>query len=173
MNYLIIKSLHVISVISWFAGLIYLGRLLIYHQEASSKPNKEKQVLQAQFQLMSKRVLRIICNPAMIASFIFGFYIAGASGAFAHPWFQAKFSLTILLVIYHMLAANIMKKQVKQTAEYWTSTRLRIFNEILTIFLISIIFLVITKDIMLSLKATTICILSVLGIMLIVKQLKK
>lgn len=173
MTYLIIKSLHVVSVMSWFAGLIYLGRLFIYHQEAALKPGTEKKILQTQFELMQKRVLRLICNPAMIASFIFGLHIAGTSKAFSAPWFHVKFALTILLLIYHMVAANIMKKQAKKTALFWTSSRLRVFNEILTIIIIMIVFLVITKNVIVSLKATGLALGAIAIIMISINKIKK
>ena len=98
--YVYVKALHIISVISWFAGLVYLGRVFIYHREASDKSELESKVLISQFSIMEKRVLNYICHPAMCLSFIFGLYMLFYAKIYYQNWFHFKFVLIILLFIY-------------------------------------------------------------------------
>ena len=144
--YLIVKSIHIISVMSWFAGLVYLGRVLIYHREAIVK-HKSKDLCDT-FELMEQRAWRIICNPAMVLSLLSGFYLVHKIGAFSQGWFHAKFSLIILLLGYHMHAIIYRKRIIENTKKVPSILFLKIYNEILTAFIILIVFLVVTKSVL-------------------------
>ena len=85
-----LKALHLVAVVSWFAGLLYIVRLFIYHVEAGTRPEPEKSLLQAQFALMEKRLWLGITTPAMVATALFGAWMAIRIRAWEAPWFQLK-----------------------------------------------------------------------------------
>lgn len=137
-NYLIFKSLHLIAVISWMAGLLYLPRLFVYHTEAPVGSEQDKI-----FQLMEKRLLRVIMNPAMVASFIFGIplmYVVGMN----QGWLHVKITLVIFLSIVHAMLSK-HRRQFAYRTNKKSALYFRILNEIPTILMIAIIFLVILK----------------------------
>tara|TARA_A100001011_G_C14266459_1_gene824884 strand:+ start:1193 stop:1717 length:525 start_codon:yes stop_codon:yes gene_type:complete len=161
--YLTLKALHVISVISWFAGLVYLGRILIYHREALDKPSLERDPLVLQFKLMESRVYKIICMPAFCLSFLFGGWLAIEYKVYLQSWFHLKLGLVFLLIFYHFYAASLMHK-LAQNVSLKSSLFYRLFNEYLTILLIGIVFITITKSIQLTLIITSV----MLGLILFV-----
>ncbi len=140
-----IKAFHIISVISWFAGLIYLGRLFIYHQEAIGKDSLSQKAVQSQLLLMAKRVWHIICIPAMVLSVFFGGWLAILIGAFSQPWFHMKLSLVFGLLVYHFFCGKFRNDLVQNRCSL-TEKQFRIFNEILTLFLVMIVFITVTKS---------------------------
>ncbi len=150
MHYLIIKSLHVVSVISWFAGLLYIVRLFIYHQEANlSQIEGDQKTLQKQFSLMERRLWAGITTPAMIASLVFGFWMLSIMPGkiyWAAPWMHLKLAFVLFLLVYHYLCGSIRKKLIHENLQ-WSSKKLRVFNEIGTLLLFGIVFSVITRDI--------------------------
>lgn len=142
------KALHIIGFVSWFAGLFFLGRLFVYHKEAEEKPEHEKKILQQQLEVMQKRVYQIICNPAMMITWICGLamiYLYGMIWFKASTWLHVKLVLVISLVIYHLYCKVIIRKQAYKL-EKGTSTGYRLFNEVPTLFLAAIVFLAVMKN---------------------------
>lgn len=147
MDFLYIKSLHIIFVVTWFAALFYMVRLFIYTTEAQSKPDNEKAILTEQLLTMQRKLWFIIGWPGAIGSLVFGFWmIFGNLGAYlALPWMWLKLIFVGFLVLYHMQCHFIFKKQ-KQNIFKWNSFQLRLFNELATVFLVAIVFLVVVKS---------------------------
>lgn len=144
MDYLYVKALHIIFVVTWFAGLFYMPRLLIYFVEASKKPEPEKSILQKQYALMQKRLWYGITWPSAIITLCFGGYLFYSLGSFP-VWLQYKLAFVTLLYGYHLWCHSIFKQQQKDIIRY-SSIQLRIFNEVATVFLFSIVFLVVLKN---------------------------
>ena len=141
--YLLFKSLHLIAVISWMAGLLYLPRIFVYHVE-----NLEKKETTEIFEIMEKRLYFYIMRPAMILSWLFGIILIYISGIdiFSQLWMHIKLGLVVLLTIYHEYL-GICLKSLKLKTNTKTSKFFRIINEVPTIILILIIFIVIFKPI--------------------------
>ena len=134
-----IKALHVIAVIAWMAGMLYLPRLFVYHCEApAGSPQSEM------LKVMERRLLRIIVNPAMIATWVFGLTLAWLTGAYADLWFQLKFVLVIAMSGLHgMFAATV--KRFGRDANTRPQRFYRIINEVPMLLVIGIVILVIVK----------------------------
>jgi putative membrane protein len=146
MDLLTVKALHIIFVVSWFAGLFYMVRLFIYHVEAQAKSDIEREILSNQFIIMEKKLWWIITTPAMVLTVIFGTWMVILNPSYLYaPWFQIKLVFVLLLLIYHFLCQNIMVK-FKQNSFRWKSTQLRLWNELATLFLVAIVFLVVLKS---------------------------
>ena len=147
MSYLYLKALHIIFVVTWFAGLFYIVRLFIYFAEASEKPEPERSILQQQFSVMQKRLWYGITWPSAILTLIFGTSIVVSLGLYdPFPgWLVWKLAFVAGLYVYHFLCHSIFKQQQQGVLKY-TSTQLRIWNEVATLFLISIVFLVVLKS---------------------------
>ena len=141
--YLLFKSLHLIAVISWMAGLSYLPRIFVYHVE-----NLEKKETTEIFEVMEKRLYFYIMRPAMILSWLFGIILIYISGIeiFSQLWMHIKLGLVVLLTIYHEYL-GICLRSLKLKTNTKTSKFFRIINEVPTILLIFIIFIVIFKPI--------------------------
>lgn len=136
--YEIAKILHIVAVISWLAGLLYLPRIFVYH--ADSKIGSETDKI---FQVMELKLIRFIMLPAMIATFIFGFYMVSQIG-FEFLWLHIKITFVLLLAAYHGFLSKCRKKfangENKHSAKFY-----RIANEVPTILMIAIVTLVILK----------------------------
>ena len=132
-----LKVLHIISLVSWFAGLFYLPRLFVYHVE-----NNTNREMNEVFQKMEYKLLRIIMNPAMILTWIFGLALIHYVG-FAW-WLALKLVLVSILTAFHMYLAKIRKNLENNYRDY-TSKYFRIINEVPTILLVLIIILVVVK----------------------------
>ena len=139
--YLLFKSLHLIAVISWMAGLLYLPRIFVYHVE-----NSEKQEVTSIFEIMEKRLYNYIMRPAMLFSWIFGIaliYLNGA-GVLTSLWMQIKLVLVIILSGYHEYLGkcmiNLRNRTNSKTGKFY-----RYLNEVPTVLLILIVFIVIIK----------------------------
>jgi putative membrane protein len=140
--YLYLKTVHIIFVVTWFAGLFYFPRLLIYDVEAREKPEPEQGILVKQFRVMQKRLLFGITWPSMILTLILGFWLKFDSGIeWSDAWFIAKLCFVAGLVVYH-LSLHKFYSDLGKNKVYLSSTFLRIWNELATIFLIAIVFLV-------------------------------
>lgn len=150
MNYELLKALHLIFVVTWFAGLFYIVRLFIYHTEASHRSDlnqKEKELFFGQYELMEKRLWYGITWPSLLLTLILGFtllfmYFLPLT---AHPWLKLKLVLVFFLLLYHLSCGHILKKLKKQNFVY-SSKFLRIWNEVATLFLFAIVFLAIFKS---------------------------
>jgi len=141
--YLLFKSLHLIAVISWMAGLLYLPRIFVYHVE-----NLEKKEVTDIFETMERRLYFYIMRPAMIATWLFGVVLIYINGLdiFSQLWMNIKLALVIFLTIYHEYLGMCLKS-LKLKNNTKTSKFFRIINEVPTIILILIIFIVIFKPI--------------------------
>ena len=139
--YLIIKSLHLIAVISWMAGLLYLPRIFVYHVE-----NYEKEEITHVFEIMEKRLYNYIMRPAMLFSWIFGIVLIYLNGldVFLNLWMQIKLALVIILSAYHEYLGKCLMS-LKNRTNTKTAKFYRYINEVPTILLILIIFVVIIK----------------------------
>jgi putative membrane protein len=134
-----LKALHVIAVISWMAGLLYLPRLFVYH--AGAKPGSE---LSDTFKTMEQRLLRLIMNPAMIVVWITGPWLAYVQGVYVDGWLQAKVALVVGLTWYHHLLA-LWRKDFAQDRNTHSEKFYRMANEVPTILMAGIVILVVVK----------------------------
>ena len=139
--YLIFKSLHLIAVISWMAGLLYLPRIFVYHTE-----NRDEKQINEVFKIMEFKLYNYIMMPAMILSWIFGLILIGSIGfeQLHSTWLIIKLILVVVLTIYHFFLGNCLNK-FKNDENKYSSRFFRIFNEIPTILLILIVFIVVFK----------------------------
>lgn len=145
-SYDIIKSLHIIFMVSWFAGLFYIVRLFIYNVEAGKKENEEKKILQNQYKIMQKRLWYIIAWPAMVLTVIFGVWMLILKPELLDfGYMHIKLSFAFLLVIYHLICHKVFSNLQKGIGSY-TSGKLRIWNEAATLFLVAIVFIIELKD---------------------------
>ena len=134
-----IKALHVIAIVSWMAGMLYLPRLFIYHCDAE-KGSKQSET----FKVMEGRLLRVIINPAMVFAWVTGLWLAWQSGYYKAGWFQGKFLLVLLLSGAHgYFSASVRAFNADRNAK--TPRHWRIVNEVPTVLMIGIIVLVIVK----------------------------
>src|SRR6056297_1471012 len=140
-----IKALHLIFVITWFAGLFYIPRLFIYHIEAHQKPSPEKEILSGQLKLMTKRLWYIITWPSAILATVFAVWLLILFPQWLQQsWMHIKLGFVVLLIAYHIKNHLIFKKFQKNEINY-TSNYMRIWNEGATLILFSVVFLVILK----------------------------
>ena len=141
-TYLLFKSLHLIAVISWMAGLLYLPRIFVYHSENNNE------IITSVFKIMEKKLFYYIMTPAMLLSWLFGLLLISEIGfkELASLWLQLKLILVILLTFYHLylgfLLNNFKYDQNKKTSKFY-----RYINEIPTLLLILIVFIVVFKPI--------------------------
>jgi len=141
-----IKALHLIFVITWFAGLFYIPRLFIYQIEAQDKSDYERKILSNQLKIMSKRLWYIITWPSAILAIFFGLSLLNfAPYLLDQPWMRAKLLFVFILVVYHIKTHFIFKMFQKDNIKY-SSNFMRIWNEGATLILFAIIFLVILKS---------------------------
>ena len=142
-SYLLFKSLHLIAVISWMAGLLHLPRIFVYHVE-----NKEKKEATDIFEVMEKKLFFYIMRPAMIFTWIFGLILIYLNGIeiFSQLWMQIKIVLVVLLSVYNDYLGKCLVS-LKNSSNTRSSKFFRIINEIPTVILIFVIFLVIFKPI--------------------------
>ena len=140
--YLFFKALHLIAIISWMAGLLYLPRIFVYHAEAKNEEVKNT------FKVMERRLFVYIMNPAMILSWLFGLILIHSIGiqSFSEFWLIAKIVLVILLTFYHFFLFNCLNNFSLDRNER-SSKFFRVINEVPTVLLIVIVFLVIFKPI--------------------------
>ncbi len=142
-TYHLALALHLVSVVTWFAGLFYLGRLFIYHAEALTKPEPDRSVLVPQFTLMERRLWRAITVPAMFATLLSGLYLLYLTGAWRLPWFHVKLVFLFLLFAYHDRSGSIRKNLA--LGKFKSIKSLRFWNESATVLLFAIVFTAIFK----------------------------
>ncbi|MFM7630501.1 MAG: protoporphyrinogen oxidase HemJ [Alphaproteobacteria bacterium] len=138
-HYLIIKALHIISMIAWMAGLFYLPRLFVYHADVPPSSNRAEML-----KVMERKLLKIIMNPAMILSFVFGGLMLGIPEMMAQGWIHAKLTLVLLLAGFHGLCARYVRlfanNQNTKSHRYY-----RVFNEVPTLLMVAIVMLAVLK----------------------------
>lgn len=148
MDFYYVKALHIIFVITWFAGLFYIIRLFIYHVEAESKPQPDKQILQTQYKLMSKRLWYIITWPSAILASFFAFWMLYKNpDYFLMPWMHVKLAFVFALYFYHY-SCQVIYTQLQNDVIKYSAFKLRMWNEVSTIILFAVIFLVTLQDAM-------------------------
>lgn len=141
-----IKALHLIFVITWFAGLFYIPRLFIYQIEAFHKPSPEKEILGKQLKLMAKRLWFIITWPSAILATLFAVWLLILMPTWLQQsWMHVKLTFVLLLFIYHLKSHQIFKQLQRDEVKY-TSKFMRVWNEGATLILFSIVFLVILRN---------------------------
>ncbi|MGB0896952.1 MAG: CopD family protein [Flavobacteriaceae bacterium] len=140
-----IKALHLIFVITWFAGLFYIVRLFIYQIEASHKPSPDKEIIGEQLKIMANRLWYIITWPSAILTLIFaGTLLYINSGLLQLPWMHVKLGFVVLLYLYHF-KCHLIYKQLQKGIVKHSSNYMRLFNEGATVILFSVVFLVIVR----------------------------
>ena len=146
MDYLYIKSLHIIFITTWFAGLFYIIRLFIYYKEAELKLDNEREILTKQYELMIKRLWYIITWPSAILATIFAVWLLILQPAWLQAgWMHIKLAFVLLLFFYHG-TCQLMYNQIKKGYLKYSSFSLRIWNEVATIILFACVFLVVLKN---------------------------
>ena len=146
MDFLYIKALHIIFVVTWFAGLFYIVRLFIYHTEAEKKEEPAKSILKHQYKLMEKRLWYIITWPSAILASFFAFWMLYKNPVYLQmSWMHLKLSFVIVLYCYHGICHKIFKELQNNIIKH-SSLRLRIWNEGATIILFAIVFLVVLQN---------------------------
>jgi len=143
-TYLLFKSIHLIAVFFWVAGLLYLPRIFVYHSEAVA--NNKPEDLMSTFKVMERRLFIYIMNPAMIVSWIFGILLVYNTGIenLNFFWLQLKLVFVIVLTIYHFFLFQCLRK-FNENSNSYSPRFYRIINEIPTVLLIGIILIVVFK----------------------------
>ncbi|RED99429.1 CopD family protein [Marinoscillum furvescens] len=146
MDYLNLKALHIIFIVTWFAGLFYIVRLFIYQTEALQKASPEREILSNQLKLMAKRLWLGITWPSAILTLIMGSSLLISQPAWLQqPFMHIKLTLVAFLYGYHFSCHYLYKKLQKGETKY-SSNQLRIWNELATLFLVAIVFLIVVKN---------------------------
>ena len=139
---LYIKALHIIFIVTWFAGLFYIVRLFIYHTEAAQKAEPEKSILQTQYKLMEKRLWYGITWPSLFATLLFGWWLVVYNPTLlTEAWFLLKLCFVAGLLLYH-LQCHVMFTQLQRDEIKYSSFKLRLWNEVATVFLVAIVFII-------------------------------
>jgi len=150
MAYLLFKSLHLVSIVAWFAGLFYLIRLFVYHVEAMDREPNVAQILMAQYHIMEERLFRIIVRPAMGFTWIFGLLLIHNRGwewFTDSPWLHLKLVLVFLLSGYTEKNAALIRK-LKGGERIMSPFQLRLYNEVPTLFLLAVVMLAVYKNLL-------------------------
>jgi protoporphyrinogen IX oxidase len=157
--YLFAKVMHLVGVVSWFAGLFYNVRLFVYHVESLSRPEPDRSVLHAQFTMMERRLWSAITVPAMGLTLVFGTGLAVAYVSKLHNqlhtayWLLPKLGLVAALLVYHQMC-NGIREELAEGRCRWTSARLRQWNELATLLLVAIVALAVFKSMFSALWGT-------------------
>lgn len=153
MDYLYIKAIHIIFVVTWFAGLFYMPRLFIYNTEANEKDAATQAILHTQFEIMMKRLWYGITWPSAILTLILGLTVLFKGGWYgmlfndAGKWLLIKLIFVVLLYAYHFSIQIVLNQELKGIYKF-SSQQLRMYNEIATIFLVAIVILATVKQTM-------------------------
>ena len=168
-----VKSLHIIFVVTWFAGLFYIVRLFIYHTEANDKPEIEKTILFKQFKHMERLLWYVITWPSAILTLLFGTWVLmKVPGYLSQGFMHVKLVLVVLLYGYHLSCHHLYRLLQKDETRY-SSTQLRMWNELPTVLLIAIVFLIVSKNTLNMVWGTVGFIAIAVLLMIIVKMYKR
>ncbi len=144
--YQYILAIHIIFIVCWFAGLFYIVRLFIYHTEAQEKPEPDRTILSQQFEIMERRLWYVITVPSMFLVIAAGLTMLYLIPAWLQQsWMHLKIAFVLGLIVYHFVCQNKIK-QMKKGIFKWSSTQLRVWNEVSTILLFAIVFLAVLKN---------------------------
>ncbi len=172
MSLLVLKALHLIGIVSWFAGLFYIVRLFIYHVEAQGGPEPRRTILHEQFCLMERRLWRAITVPAMVLTAGTGLALLTFHDIPHTPWLHLKFALLLPLFGYHF-ACGWLRTRLATGAMPMSSARLRAFNEVPTFLLVAIVFTAVMKSVAAGLWAMGGCaVFFVLVVAFLLKRLQ-
>lgn len=143
---LYIKALHILFVITWFAGLFYIVRLFVYHSEANEKPEPDRSILIRHFKGAEKRLWYGITWPSAILTYVFGFWTWNKFYGSVFPsWLIVKLCFVLGLTIYHLYCDRLIKEyrtdKIRHSGQF-----MRVWNEVATVFLVAIVFIVVLKD---------------------------
>jgi len=143
---LVAKALHIIFVVAWFAGLFYIVRLFVYHAEAGKRDDPDRTILQTQYKLMERRLWYIITWPSGVLAIISGLYLAFPYfiNLFDHSWLVLKLAFVFALFLYHLQCGRIYR-QFRNGDVKWSSIQLRLWNEVATVLLVAIVFVIVMK----------------------------
>ena len=131
--------------VTWFAGIFYMVRLFIYSTEANAKAEPDRSILSEQFLKMQSRLWYIIAWPSAILTLVFGTWLMIESGVYLQPWFHLKILFVVGLILYHLICGR-MHRQMKRGIFKNSAAKLRIWNEVATLFLFAIVFIVVLKS---------------------------
>jgi len=144
--YLWFKTLHIVGVVVWFAGLFYLVRLFIYHREAEDLDPALRSAFQQQYALMEKRLANIITTPGMVVAVVCAIGLLRVNPAWLHQgWMHAKLAFVAALLAYHAFCYRLMGKLQRGDCR-WSGRQLRALNELPTLLLVVVVMLVVFKD---------------------------
>lgn len=144
--YKYVLAVHIIFVVCWMAGLFYIVRLFIYHTEAQEKPEEERQILSAQFEIMERRLWNVITVPSMFIVLAAGITMLVMVPGWLHDtWLHVKLTAVVLLIAYHHICQSKIK-QMRNGIFKWKSTQLRLWNELATLLLFVIVICAVVKD---------------------------
>lgn len=139
-----IKAIHIIFIVTWFAGLFYIVRLFVYYAETFSLPSPEKEILRKQYKLMQKRLWYGITWPSALITALMGTLLVIEYGT-VPGWLWIKLGFVMVLFAYHFCCHKIFKEQQNDSSAY-TTQQMRVWNEVATILLVGIIFTVVLKN---------------------------
>ncbi|MEY4353430.1 MAG: hypothetical protein RLZZ609_1671 [Cyanobacteriota bacterium] len=144
--YLWFKALHIVGVVVWFAGLFYLVRLFIYHQEAQELDEPLRQAFQAQYGLMERRLANIITTPGMAVAVVMAIGLLSVQPIWLREgWLHRKLAIVVLLLAYHAFCYRLMGQLQRGTCR-WSAKQLRALNELPTLLLVAAVMLVVFKN---------------------------
>jgi len=144
MIYFYIKALHIIFIVTWFAGMFYIVRLFIYHTESAEKASPEREILGTQFKIMIRRLWLGITWPSAVLTLLFGPWLWILMGSMP-TWLAIKIVVVVLLYLYHLSLHVLYRQQMKGIFRF-SSQKLRIWNEVATLLLFAIVFLASVKQ---------------------------
>lgn len=173
--YLLLKALHIFGFVAWFAGLFFLVRLFVYHTEAFAFEDQKKSILRKEYEKIELKVYRIICNPAMMLTWLCGIGMIVSNGFewfSLNHWLHFKIVLVICLTIYHLHCKTLIRK-LQKGPTLFSSFQFRLWNELPSILLLAIVLLAVYKNSIDFLKAGGGVILFAVVIFAIAKAYKK
>ncbi len=146
MSFEVLTALHIIFMVTWFAGLFYIVRLFIYHREAIEEDEFSRRVLMDQYRRMEKRLWYGIAWPSLVLNLFFGLWMLVQRPSFLQePFMHLKLGMVFLLVLYHILNHLLFQRFQKDRFDH-SSFKLRVWNEVATVFLVSIVFIIVLRD---------------------------
>lgn len=174
MDFNTVKALHIIFVVSWFAGLFYIVRLFIYHTEAQQREEPARSILSEQFIVMQKRLWWIITTPAMVLTVVFGTWMLALNWPYYQlaGWMHLKLGFVAVLLFYHFVCQKLMRELARGRFR-WSSNILRLWNELATLVLVAIAFLVSLKNQLNWIWGTLAFFAVAVGLMILIKLYKR
>lgn len=173
MTILYLKALHIIFVVSWFCGLFYIVRLFVYHTEALEMEEPKQTILHEEYMKNERLLWRIITTPAMVLTLITGIsMLIIAPGYLQGTWMHVKLTFVAGLLLYHFKCGSMIRQLALKKSK-WQSFQLRLWNEVATLFLVAIVFIVVLKHSINWLWGTFGFVLFAIVMMMIVKIVKQ